>query len=849
MLTANKTNSIVRSILGILLTAVLLITTQPITAYALDINPEGTSLDGFPALGVSVDTMDENSGTVNTLYSGGIIKDNKGNISSSYGNVWENHGSIEKLLAGHVGTNYGTINSVNNTGSLSVNDKGGKVLFIGMGNVVDRNDGMIQVNAGNVSENYGTVSDNYGTVIMHDGQIVNNYQNGTVTFEAKISGGETIPAKGTMDNNESHVKIYSGTVTIKENTGDIEITNATVTVEKNSGSITVGNNATLICSENKNGGVITKSSESAVITCISNDGRINDETVVMYKIVFIGDDGQAVITECDYEADGVYYTEYEGAVFFTLPPEYVCKSAMKIDTGDLNTWGLNAYPEEGDTEFTIICHKCSAGEYRMNADKHWQQCVECSKALNEGAHTAGGYLLDDNATCIKDGTETYSCAVCGYRHTRTVSDSHLTSDHHEHVVIDQRVEPTETSTGLTQGSHCEDCHKVLIAQEIIPKKPHICVSSSDYLYDGSTHWKICSVCNEKFDEEAHNFTDYKCVDCRYTKPTYTVTFDMNGHGVQEAQQTVAKGNNVVKPANPAAAGYTFKGWYADASVTTVFDFNAAITADTTIYARWVEDSGSIGYTLTFNVGGGSAISSVSGTYGKVIDLDKYVPARAGFNFGGWYSDRTLTSSVDKIKLTGDQNVYAKWLISLPFNDVKETDWSYEDIAYVFENGLMKGTSDTTFAPLVSTSRAMIVMILWRLECRPVVNYAMSFHDVASDQWYTEAIRWAQANGIVSGYSSEQFGTNDPITRDQIAVILYRYADFKSCDMSAKADLSKFTDSDKIDSWATESVAWAHATGLVNGVSATELDPQGSAVREQVAAILRRFFENTVKQIT
>ena len=205
--------------------------------------------------------------------------------------------------------------------------------------------------------------------------------------------------------------------------------------------------------------------------------------------------------------------------------------------------------------------------------------------------------------------------------------------------------------------------------------------------------------------------------------------------------------------------------------------------------------------------------------------------------------------MDEIKLTGNKTVYAKWIektTAFPFTDVEETDWSYNDIYYVWEKGLMQGTSATTFAPQLSTSRAMIVTILWRLEGESDVNYAMSFTDVASGQWYTEAIRWAQANKIVEGYSAEKFGTNDPITREQMAAILYRYAQTKGYDVSAKADLSKFADSDKIGSWAVDAIAWANANKLVTGVSTTELAPQGKATREQVAAILHRFCENIVK---
>ncbi len=317
-----KMNSIAKSISWILIIALLLTAACPISAYAADDNPDSSTLAAFPAIDASSDTMNENLGTIITLYNGGIINENRGTISSSRGIVKENYGFIEEVIAGHAGTNYGTINSIENTGSLSVNDKDGKVLLLGMGNKIERNDGMIQVNIGNVADNFGTVSENHGTVIMHDGQVVNNCQNGTVTFEAKISGGVTIPAKGAIDLNEGCVRIQSGTAEIEENTGNIEISNATVTVGKNSGNITVGDNGTLICSENGSSGMITKTSESAVITCTVSNGCIYDATAVWYKIVFSGDDGNAMITECDLKKDGFYYTQAGGGVIFTLPPEY-----------------------------------------------------------------------------------------------------------------------------------------------------------------------------------------------------------------------------------------------------------------------------------------------------------------------------------------------------------------------------------------------------------------------------------------------------------------------------------------------------------------------------------------------
>ncbi len=479
--TVKRTNSIAKSILGILLITALLTVSFPITAYAADNNPSSNTLEAFPEVGTPSDTMDVNYGVISTLYGGGTVNDNRGTISSSHGTVMENHGTIDKLSAGHAGTNYGTINCIDNTDLLSVNDEDGTILYIGTGNVVARNDGTIQDNYGNISENYGTVSNNRGNVVMHDGRIVNNSQNGTVTFEAKISGGETIPAKGTIDDNKSRVIIHNGTVTIGENTGNIEINDATVTVETNSGSITVGKNATLYCTENMSGGKITKSSESAVITCSSNNGLIYDETAVWYKIVFTGDDGKAKIDVCDLEMDGVSYTQAGSNVIFTLPPEYECSSAMKLESGDVNIWVANASPTAGDTEFTINCQKRSVCDLL--------------------GHNFSVYISNGDAACTKDGTKTAICANgCGA--SDTIADTGSAKGHaYGEWVITK--EATESETGIRERS-CPVCGAT--DTDVIPVLTHThngtlqSGSSESCTVAGVKEYYTCS-CGKAFEDE------------------------------------------------------------------------------------------------------------------------------------------------------------------------------------------------------------------------------------------------------------------------------------------------------------------------------------------------------------
>lgn len=176
----------------------------------------------------------------------------------------------------------------------------------------------------------------------------------------------------------------------------------------------------------------------------------------------------------------------------------------------------------------------------------------------------------------------------------------------------------------------------------------------------------------------------------------------------------------------------------------------------------------------------------------------------------------------------------------PFSDIKETDWFYDAVVFVYKNGMMTGTTDNTFNPQSNTSRGMIVTILWRLEGEPVAEKPFTFTDVGDGKWYYKAVAWAAENGIVDGYSADKFGPEDNITREQMAKILCSYAAYKSYDVSARGDLSAFTDSPS--GWALEYVQWAVAEGLIQGKGNAILDPLGKTKRSECAAILQRFIE-------
>ena len=182
---------------------------------------------------------------------------------------------------------------------------------------------------------------------------------------------------------------------------------------------------------------------------------------------------------------------------------------------------------------------------------------------------------------------------------------------------------------------------------------------------------------------------------------------------------------------------------------------------------------------------------------------------------------------------------------LPFTDVRESDWFYEDVAFAYEDGLFAGTSDTTFSPNASMTRAMLVTVLYRLEGQPAVNGRSGFSDVQYNGYYEDAVTWAADNGIVNGTSTTTFSPNANVTREQMAAILYRYAQHKKYNTAASSGLNGFTDHASVSGYAAASLEWAVAEKLVNG-SAGKLMPTGNATRAQVAAILHRFVENVAK---
>ena len=361
------------------------------------------------------------------------------------------------------------------------------------------------------------------------------------------------------------------------------------------------------------------------------------------------------------------------------------------------------------------------------------------------------------------------------------------------------------------------------------------------------------------------------------QPTYTVTVSANPAegGTVSGGGEATEGTEVTVTATPAS-GYHFVRWTEnDTTVSTDTSYTFNLEANRTLVAIFEQDqtptpdpdpddppyTGKYSYEIVSDVGENGTIDvDRYATEGDQVTItvspdEAYLPDDLTVTSGG--KDVALTDNGDGTYTftmpSGDVAVTATFAedpnweepedpatdVSEIFTDVPANHWAQAAIQYVYDNGLMTGVSDTAFAPEATTTRAMIVSMLARME--NVTSAAdAGFADVAVDDWYATAVNWAAANGIVNGISDDTFVPNDPITREQLAAMLMNYAQWKGQDTSARADLSGYSDAPS--TWASEAVQWAVAEGLLAGVTDDQLQPQGQATRAQVAAIMQRFLE-------
>ena len=593
-----------------------------------------------------------------------------------------------------------------------------------------------------------------------------------------------------------------------------------------------------------------------------------------YISVIIADSSDSVL----YYGRVAQPGEATGTATITIPSgltagNYTLKVFSEQCNGDKMTDYASAFQD-----VVLHVHSWSAA-WSSDDDHHWHDCTAARCPITDnsgkdgyGTHTFGGWTTNNNGThtqactcgeqktsnCTYDGEG--KCTVCGYaRPIYTISadtasldfgsaaEGYTTAPAAQTVTIlntgSQTVtltQPTATDFNIGNLSATELAAGATATFTVQPKTGLAAGNHSETLNISGSDGTSASV--------KLSFT---------VNAVYTLTVNLNG-GSGSATGGQYPAGEVVNIDAGSRSSYRFTGWttsnggsFADASsASTTFTMPAA---DTTITATWSYNGGGgvvvNYYRLTFDVNGGSEIAPISRAANTTVDLSGYTPTREGYEFTGWYADEDLTDKITSIRLTRNTTIYAGWKeikdnpstgFENPFTDVSESDWFYEDVMFVFANDLMIGTSDTTFSPEISTSRAMIAVTLWRMEGKPEPKGANPFTDVENGVWYTEAITWANENGIAEGYGNGCFQPETPVTREQLAAFFYRYAEYKGYDITITGSLDRFNDKDNVSDWAKEAMAWAVGYGLIGGKGNNMLDPQGEATRAEFAAMLHRF---------
>lgn len=281
------------------------------------------------------------------------------------------------------------------------------------------------------------------------------------------------------------------------------------------------------------------------------------------------------------------------------------------------------------------------------------------------------------------------------------------------------------------------------------------------------------------------------------------------------------------------------------------DFTSTLTyEDSGVYKYYVNEDGATevpaAILISWNTGSGTP---------EDIAKTAYISGSLRFAYGiteQQYADQSaqgkrLASNIATITVVHGTKAEEPWVN--PFRDVTESDWFYDDVRFANQNGLFNGVEKDLFAPEEPMTRGMLVTVLWRLDGETAPKTATTFTDVDVNAYYADAVAWAAGSGIVNGVGGNKFDPEGNVTREQIAAILFRYASLKGVDTAARADLTAFPDAEKTSAYAHDALSWAVAAELVKGTkegSTIYLDPQGSATRAQVAAILSRYAQNIVK---
>ena len=687
-----------------------------------------------------------------------------------------------------------------------------------------------------------------GLIIVSGAAFMSNFE---VQYQASDSGAEK---------NYSNYKICQNLVSMLNQTEIAKITDVQAEAEEGVKFTVEG-----IVTSNASG----YDKDTAFFDCIyvqDNTAGINAFPVAgNFKI---GDKVRVTGTTSSYQGERQLAVTKIEKIADAEAPAPVEVTAAQINDGSVlgslvKIKGTITRVEEAEGKIQTIMVKDAAGnEARVFIDGYITKDTEVENAVVGNLVEAVGLASYDNTFVLSDGTPVYPRI-----RIRSRAD----------VVCTAGETPVETwsITYVTDGGTINGEYPTTYTKGTVTVLP------TDVTKDGYTFlgWFNAAEGGDKVTQieatETGNKTFYAYWQKNETPvKTWSITYVADGGVINGSYPTsYVEGTVTVLPTNVTKPGYTFLGWYdAAENGSKVTQIEADATGDKTFYAYWQQnDTPARTWNITYVTDGGmiGGLYPVTYTEGTVTVLPTNV-TKPGYTFLGWFTAYSGGVQVKQIEATetGEKTFYARWQknvlppppitpgtpsapvtpakpaapVGLPFADVSGSDWFYNDVRYVYEKGIMDGTGADRFSPNAPLTRAMIVTILYRMAGSPSVSGSSDFTDVAAGKWFAKAVAWAAANGIVNGYGDSLFGPNDPVTREQLAAILYRYAVYGGMTaVTLEENLGSFADTAQLSAYAIQAMNWAVGQGLING-SGSNLVPKAQATRAQVAAIIHRYLE-------
>lgn len=587
----------------------------------------------------------------------------------------------------------------------------------------------------------------------------------------------------------SDVSGYSYKVVAKTNTGSVEVKPDVADPEvKVSGSISKEDQAKVAAA------AATVSAPTLGAAAVDEAQKINeDKAKELLKDVNVGDGDKKLYVQSSLKVEPTAYNETTKTLALEITPQYrivasTAATADDIELGDNgNAQVVQDYTPMNITKATVVTMELPAG---FAVDNGAKLSIQHTKSNGTVEYYTGTVTKKDDKLYLTFTTNGFSPFVISVPAASIGENVYPTLQ----AAVDS-VKNNETIK-LAQDVAVSDVAAVTVTANKTFKIDTTKDNSGTYVFDAEKNIVAGNRTSIAAPTKEGNVYMYTCT---YNKPSSGGSSGGSSSGKTTYKVTTSAVNNGGVNASPSSA-----------------EKGAAITITLSPDKGYKLDK------LTVTDGSGKTVSTVK----KSDTVYTFTMPASAVKVGVSYVKATETPSETK------------------FNDVSANDWFASAVDYVTGKGMMNGTADNTFSPKANTTRGMVVTVLYRLENQPSTS-AASFTDVASGAYYANAVAWANANGIVSGYGSGKFGPNDKVTREQLAAILYRYAQYKKYDVSVGEDTNilSYDDAQSISSYAIPAIQWACGAGVVTGKSGSKLDPKGNATRAEVAAMLMRFCEN------